>query len=277
MSARRSQMRKGALTRKLKEQTLAKSRGLHQRWQHTKDATGAGRKTRLVCSKAPGGEIHLMSQAELAEFLEGWYRADVRVIHDQVALDRTQTQKSAASLNVAHPRYRRIDEPAVISTSLLYITERKGCYGKEARSVRSVREGRDRDEAELTRVQLIERRAWERDGAVYVAVGKDGMRAQRSRNLAWLFRAYNDTVGRSLSDGEMKAQRGLLRLVRSKKDMTVLEACGLVERTFGLPPGSGVQAFRQLAGARRLAFDLDVSNPVTIPVAEIWRPGPSTP
>lgn len=277
MSARRSQMRKGALTRKLKEQTLAKSRGLHQRWQHTKDARGAGRKTRLACSKAAGSEMHLLSQVEYAEFLEGWFRPDVRVIFDQVALDRTESCKAAASLNVAHPRYQRLDEPAVISTSLVYITERNGCYGKEARSVRAVRAGCNRDEGELTRVQLIERRAWEHDGAVYVAVGKDGMRAHRSRNLAWLFRAYNDTVGRSLSDAEMKAQRGLLRLVRSKKGITVIKACELVDRMFGLPPGSGVQAFRQLAGARRLAFDLDVSNPVNIPVAEIWRPDPSTP
>ncbi|NUX98888.1 hypothetical protein [Paraburkholderia youngii] len=78
--------RKGTLVRKLKEQALARDRGSHQRWQHTRDTPGAGIKTRLVCDKAAAGELHLLSQAELAEFLEGWCRRDVKVILDQVAL-----------------------------------------------------------------------------------------------------------------------------------------------------------------------------------------------
>lgn len=271
MVAHTSKIRKATIERKLKEQALANSQGFHQRWQHTKDRPGSGTKTRLACSKAAGEEVHLLSEAEHAEFLEGWYRRDVKVIYDQVAIDREKTQRAAASINVVHPFYRRLGEPAVLSTSLVYLIEREGHYKREARSVRSNRRGQ---EGELTRPQLIERKAWENDGALFVAVRKNGMHMYRSRNLAWIFRAHNDTIGRPLSDAEMAAQHEFLRLVRRKKAMRVIDACGLVDRTAGLPVGSGVRAFRQLAGARRLAFDLDVSNPLDIPLGEIWRPAP---
>ncbi|SOF00950.1 TnsA endonuclease C terminal [Burkholderia sp. OK233] len=271
MVAHHSKMQKGTLERKLKEQALAKSKGLHQRWQHTKDLPGRGVKTRLACSKAPGEELHLMSAAQHAEFLEGWYRRDVMTICDQVALDREKTRRAAASIDVAHPLYRRLGELAVLNTSLVYLTRQGGKYGQEARSVRSIRSGTN---GELTRLQLIERKAWENDGASYVAVRKNGMHAVRSKNLAWIFRAHNDTIGRTLSDTEIAAQHELLRLVRRKKELKLIDACGLVDRMFGFPSGSGVRAFRQLAGSRRLAFDLEVANPLDIRLDEIWRPLP---
>ncbi|WP_321813124.1 MULTISPECIES: heteromeric transposase endonuclease subunit TnsA [unclassified Paraburkholderia] len=271
MTARKSKIRKTTIERKLKEQALAKSKGVHQRWQHTRDRTGSGTKIRLACSKAASEEVHLLSAAEHAELLEGWYRREVKVIYDQVAIDREKTQRAAASINVVHPLCQSLGELAVISTSLVYITERGKSFIREARSVRSIRRGQ---EGELTRSQLIERKAWEDDGALYVAVTKSGMHANRSQNLAWIFRAHNDTVNRTLSGAEMAAQRQLLRLVRWKKEMRVIDACRLVDRTAGIPAGSGVRAFRQLAGARRLAFDLDVSNPLNIPLDEIWRPVP---
>ncbi|MGF6506271.1 TnsA endonuclease C-terminal domain-containing protein [Paraburkholderia sp. 32] len=263
--------RKGTLVRKLKEQALARETGSHQRWQHTRDKPGSGIKTRLACNKAAGEELHLLSEAEHAEFLEGWYRRDVKIIYDQVALDRDKTQRAAASINVAHPFYRHLGEPAVLSTALVYITARGATRNREARSVRSTRRGQ---EDKLTRAQLIERKTWEDDGASYSVVRAKGMHAHRSRNLAWLFRAHNDTVDRKLSDAELAAQRELLRLVRVQKEMRVLDACRRVDGMLGLPPGSGVRAFRQLAGARRLAFDLDVSDPLKIRLDEIWRPKP---
>jgi hypothetical protein len=98
------------------------------------------------------------------------------------------------------------------------------------------------------------------------------MHARRSQNLAWIFRAHNDTVGRTLSDVEMAAQNQLLRFVRQKKEMRVIDACRLVDRTTKVPAGSGVRAFRQLTGAKKLAFDLNVSDPLDLRLDEVWRP-----
>ncbi|WP_233808982.1 TnsA endonuclease C-terminal domain-containing protein [Paraburkholderia sp. HP33-1] len=269
MTTRTLRIRKGTLARKLKEQALARDEGSHQRWLHTRDMPGAGIKTRLACDKAAGEELHLLSEAEHAEFLEGWYRSDVKIIYDQVALDRDKTQRAAASINVAHPFYRDLGEPAVLSTALVYITAQGTIRNREARSVRSTRSGK---EGELTRLQLIERKAWENEGASYSVVRANGMHACRSKNLAWIFRAHNDTVGRKLSDAEVAARHELLRLVRQQKEMRVIDACRLVDGTLRLPVGSGMRAFRQLAGAKRLAFDLDVSDPLSMRLDEIWRP-----
>jgi hypothetical protein len=269
MARRTSRIRKGILVRKLREQARAKETGRHQRWQHTRDVPGSGIKTRLACSKAAGGELHLLSEAQHAEFLEGWYRRDVKVIYDQVALDRDQTQRAAASIDVSHPVYPHLGEPAVLSTCLVYITERVATLRREARSVGSAF---SRNGGELTRSQRIEQKTWEDEGASYSVVRPDGMHACRSKNLAWIFRAHSDTVGRPLSDAEVAAQRALLGLVRRQAGMLVIDACRTVDRTPGLPLGSGVRAFRQLAGARQLAFDLDLSDPLNIRLADLWQP-----
>jgi hypothetical protein len=265
-------MRKGTLERKQKEQALATRKGIHVRWLNTRDMPGSGIKTRLACTKAALGELHLLSEAEHAEFLEGWYREDVKVICDQVALDRDKTQRAAASINVTHPNYTHLREPAVLSTDLVYFKESGTNHSREARSVKSIRKGA---EEKLTNARLIEQKTWEDEGVSYSVVRANGMHAHRSKNLAWIFRANNDVIQRKLSDIEVAAQRNLLRLLRMRKEMRVIDACRHIDQCFGLPLGSGIRAFRQLAGAKRLAFDLDVSDPLDIKLAEVWHPDQS--
>ncbi|MEX3859079.1 TnsA endonuclease C-terminal domain-containing protein [Paraburkholderia sp. BR10923] len=262
---------KSTLVRKLKEQDNANSKGFHYRWRHTGEMRGSGIKTRLFCEKAALGELHLMSEAQHAEFLAGWYRNDVKVIYEHVALDRDKTQRAAASIDVPHPIYPRIGYAAVLSTDLVYVTERGALHNREAKSVKSYSR---RTEGRLTRSQRIEQKTWEADGASYSVVRANGMHASCSKNLAWIFRAYNDTYKRKLSDGEIVAQHEFLRLVRRQKGMRVIEACRLIDRTFALAAGSGVRAFRQLAGAKLLAFDLTVLDPLNLRLEEIWRPKP---
>ena len=269
MTSRTLRMRPATLKRKLKELEQAIERGQHYRWYHTRDMPGSGTKTRLVCEKAALDELHLMSEAEHAEFLEGWYRDDVEVIREQEPLDRIKTQRAAAAINIDHPTYQPEREPAVLSTDMVYITKRGKTYGLEARSVKSSRGG---TECKPTRSQLIEQKTWEDEGASYAIVRANGMHVRRSKNLGWIFRAHNETVGRSLSDEELVAQHELLRLFRTRKDMRVINACRSIDRVCDLPAGSGVRAFRQLAGSKKLAFDLNVADPLDICLAEVWRP-----
>ena len=268
MTTRTLAMKKGTLHRKLKEQEKAKKDGVYRRWLHTRDMPGSGIKTRLVCEKAAAGELHLMSEAEHAAFLEAWWRDDVETIFDQYALDRNEARRAALAINIDYPTYAGRTEPAVLSTSLLLTTVRGKTHGREAVSVKSVRPG----ELTLTRRQLIERKTWEDEGAVYKPVAFEGMHANRSKNLTWIFRAHNDTVGRQLSASELTAQKELLRILRKQKEMRVVDACRYVDSTFQLPSGSGVQAFRQLAGRKALAFDLNASDPVQLRAGDVWTP-----
>jgi hypothetical protein len=269
MTTRTLRIRRGTLARKLKELGIAKRTGMHYRWFHTRDMPGAGIKTRLTCNKAALGEMHLLSEGEHAEFLEGWYRDDVKVIYEQVALDRDKTQRAAAAVNVVHPTFPHLREPAVLSTDLVYVTEQGTFHSREARSIKSSLISKS---GELTRSQQIEQKTWQDDGVSYLVVRANGMHARRSKNLAWIFRAHNDTVGRKLSEAEIAAQRELVHLVRMRKDMRVTEACSHIDQTLALPAGCGARAFRQLAGAKRLAFDLNVSDPLDIQLDQIWQP-----
>ncbi|CAD6516518.1 TnsA endonuclease C-terminal domain-containing protein [Paraburkholderia metrosideri] len=269
MSTRTLRMKKHALHRKLNEQARAKKAGAYLRWFHTRDMPGSGTKTRLVCEKAAADELHLMSDAEHAAFLEAWWRDDVLTIFDQYALDREKTQRAALSVNVDHPRYDGRSESAVLSTDLVLNVRRGSTYIREANSVKSARSNASET---LTRMQLIERRMWENEGAIYRLVTANGMHANRSKNLAWIFRAHNDTVGRQLSDFELIARREILRFFRRRKDVRVVDACRYVDHTFELASGTAVQAFRQLAGAKYLAFSLNVPDPIQLSFSEIWRP-----
>ncbi|WP_176081838.1 TnsA endonuclease C-terminal domain-containing protein [Paraburkholderia tropica] len=269
MSTRTLRMRKLTLARKLKEQKDAKNAGQYLRWIHTRDMPGSGIKTRLVCEKAAAGELHFMSEAEHAAFLEAWWRDEVKTILDQYALDREKTRRAALSINIDHPTYFDRTEPAVLSTDLVLVLQRGKTCRMEANSVKSARPDGTRT---LTRTQLIERRTWEDQGAIYKALAFNGMHDNRAKNLAWIFRAYNDTVGRQLSASELTAQSELIRILRKQKDMRIVDACRYVDSTFQLPSGSGVQAFRQLAGRKALAFDLNVSDPVRLLSGNVWKP-----
>lgn len=267
MSSRTLRMKERTLRRKLSEQERAKKAGTYLRWFHTRDMPGSGTKTRLVCEKAAADELHLMSDAEQAVFLEAWYRDDVVTIFDQYALDREKTQRAALALSIDHPRYDGRTEPAVLSTDLVLNVRCGSTYIREANSVKTA----GFSDGELKRTQLIERRTWQDQGAIYRSVTANGMHANRSKNLAWIFRAHNDTVGRHLSDTELVAQREILRLFRRRKDMRIVDACRYIDRTFELASGSGAQAFRQLAGGKYLAFNLDVHDPIQLLFSEVWR------
>jgi hypothetical protein len=260
-------MRKGSLDRKLAEQEKAKKAGKYLRWFHTRDMPGAGTKTRLACEKSASEELHLMSEAELAVFLEAWWRPSVVTICDQHALDRKKTQRAAALLSIDHPTYSGRGEPAVLSTDLVLFTRHENSYGREALSVKWAPSGRKRS---LTPLQEIERKTWEDDGVTYRAVTAHGMHGNRSKNLAWIYRAANDMVGRDLSEQEVAAQREFHRLIRRRRPMSVLEAARHVDSSLALLDGSGVRAFRQLAGIKRIRFDLDATDPLLIRLENIW-------
>ncbi|AJY40855.1 TnsA endonuclease C-terminal domain-containing protein [Burkholderia humptydooensis] len=267
MTTRTLRMHKTTLARKLAEQERANKTGSYARWYHTRDMPGSGIKTRLVCEKGAAGELHLMSEAEHAAFLEAWWRSDVVTIFDQYALDRKKTRRAAAALNLDHPAYGGTSEPAVLSTDLVLITRRGNLYGREAWSVKSTALG---GTASLTRSQEIERKTWEDEGATYKAVTAHGMHANRSKNLAWIFRAANETVGRDLDGEEMKARRAIERSIRQRRPVSVIDACRDVERLLGLPAGSGIRAFRQLAGEKRIRFDLNIADPLQLRLDDVW-------
>jgi hypothetical protein len=269
MSTRTPRMKTRTVHRKQKEQESAKDKGIYLRWFHTRDVPGSGIKTRVACEKAAAGELHLRSAAEHAAFLKAWYRDDVVTIFDQYPLDREKTQRAALQLNIDHPRYDGRSELAVLSTDLVFNVRCGSTYIREANSVKSTRSNR---EGTLTRMQLIEERTWKNEGAAFRVVTANGMHANWSKNLSWIFRAHNDTVGRQLSDSELIARREFLHLFRKRKEMRVIDACRYIDRTFELASGSGAQAFRQLAGAKLLAFNLHVHNPIQLRLGEVWRP-----
>ncbi|WP_167306969.1 TnsA endonuclease C-terminal domain-containing protein [Paraburkholderia hospita] len=259
-------MKPSTLKRKLAEQEVALREGRHLRWLGTRALPGAGIKVRVTCVKTALREIHLLSSCEQAAFLELWWDDSVLTVYDQVAIPQDVSLKAAAQINVEHPTYKRGGELVVITTDLVAIRKRDGRLQKMAYSVKERRSFKATGENDR---QRIERRVWENEGAEFKVFIADGMRAPRSKNLAWLLAAENDMTGRPLSSEEMSAQKSLLFHMRRRIGMLVVDACRAVDAEAELEPGCGARAFRQLAATKQIAFDLSSEDPIRIPVSEI--------
>ncbi|CAH2897748.1 MAG: hypothetical protein PCALPYG88_2051 [uncultured Paraburkholderia sp.] len=262
MTSRTLRMRPSTRRRKLKEQEVARTEGRHERWIGTRDMPGVGIKTRLTSTKTDLREIHLLSAGEHAVFLELWWAKHVLTIYDQVWHESVKTRRAAAEIGVAHPSYPGSGDAVDLSTDLVAVTSRNGKLGRKAFSVKPA----SFSETGLTPKQRIEQQTWKNEGVEFEAVFTEGMHATRSKNLAWLLRAANDVAAHGVTRTEMVAQRELHRRLRRRCDVCVIDACRAVERSSGLPLGSGMRAFRQLAAARHIRFDLDAIEPAQIPV-----------
>jgi len=266
MTSRTLQMKPSTLKRKLAEQEAARREGRHLRWLGTRSLPGSGIKVRLTCMKTQLREIHLLSSSEQAAFLELWWDESVLTVYDQVAIPQNASLKAATQIDVEHPTYKPGGELIVLSTDLVAIRQGDGRMRKTAYSVKDSRNFKRAGETDR---QRIERRVWENEGAEFKVFLADGMRAPRSKNLAWLLAAENAMTGRALSLGEILAQKALLFRIRRRVDTLVIDACRAVDRQAELEPGSGARAFRQLAATKRTAFDLSSEDPIRIPVSEI--------
>jgi hypothetical protein len=266
MTSRTVRMRPTTQERKLKEQEVAKREGRYERWIGTRDMPGVGIKTRLTCEKAPLREIHLLSAAERAVFLELWWSDVVKAIFDQWALDREKTKRAAAAADLDHPTYTPDGEPLVLSTDLVAYTEIDGKAGRKAVSVKSKA---NFEKVGMTPRQRIEQQTWCADGVPFEVAVAHGMHASRSKNLAWLLRAENDMAGRELSAAEVLAQRELLSRLKRRDDRLVMDACEAVDRLLSLESGTASKAFRQLAAKRRISFELNAIAPSRLPVNAI--------
>ncbi len=265
MTSRTLRMRPSTRRRKLKEQEVAGKEGRHERWIGTRDMPGVGIKTRLTSPKTELREIHLLSAGEHALFLELWWARDVLTIYDQVRLDTGATRRAAAEVGIEHPHYPDSGDAVDLSTDLVAITSVHGKLERKAFSVKAA----SFSETGLTPKQRIEQQAWSNAGVKFEAVYAKGMHATRSKNLAWLLRAANDVAAHGLTEREIATQRELYRRLCRRCEAYVIDACKAVERLAGLPLGSGMRAFRQLAAFRHIQFDLEAPEPGKILVESL--------
>lgn len=265
MTSRTLRMRPSTRRRKLKEQETARAEGRHERWVGTRDMPGVGIKTRLTSTKTDLREVHLLSAGEHAVFLELWWATNVVAIYDQVWQDTIRTRRAAAEIGIEHPTYPDSGDAVDLSTDLVAVTSTHGKLGRKAFSVKAA----SFSETGLTPKQRIEQQTWRNEGVEFEAVYAKGMHAARSKNLAWLLRAANDVAAHGLTETETVAQQELYRRLRRRRDISVIEACKAVECSFGLAPGSGMRAFRQLAASRRVRFDLNAVEPANMLVQHL--------
>lgn len=152
-------------------------------WLTIHDVSSHGRSHRIRGAKA-GRVHHLLSDIELAVFLECDWHPGVVDIREQFPLDRNETKPIAAEMRVRHPQDRGVD--VVMTTDLLVDYERGGVRGQVAIAVKPASQFRNARVAEKLE---IERRYWARRAVSWRLVTDKQTSRIRTLNLAWLHEA----------------------------------------------------------------------------------------
>jgi hypothetical protein len=253
------------LRRRVAERVDDGSGKKHHPWIETGDVSSLGFQTRMYCVKV-GRTLHFHSSGEKAAALNALWREDVEGIDDQKAIPTAKSLLAAANLGVEHPIYSRLRVPSVFSTVLFLRVKDGSGYRYEAQAVRNLHMqiGRRAD-----RLLSIEEEAWRLDGVPWKLVLADGMKAMRSKNLAWLQQCENDMNAWAPSAIEVEARAQLLTRLRRRVDSRVIDACRWLDKAHHYQVGTGARAFRQLLTLREVKANLDARSLVFEPIDEI--------
>jgi hypothetical protein len=101
----------------------------------------------------------------------------------------------------------------------------------------------------------IERRYWLSQGIDWKIVTENEISRQKAKNIEWLFTAEGYCLT-GYCDAEIKQAKEYMQNLLNCGDHSIIEVTQYVENDFMLPPGAGLQLFKQLVIDRRYVLDL---------------------
>jgi hypothetical protein len=220
----------------------------------------AGRVHRYPCAPV-GRTVTLRSDGVLAEFLEACWDWRTKGIRDSAPLDLERTSAIARRLHLRHPAYED-GSPRILVTDLL-VTRRAADGSLSDEAIDTVSRAPS-DPVHLPARLAIIREYWESQGVAWRLSVKDGLNSNRAVNLNWLYMTGERVRACGLSDRERYVQRLIEHELFDGFDWTVGDACHAVTRGNGLRPGESVRALRQLLAMRRITFDIDAADVMSL-------------
>jgi hypothetical protein len=223
-------------------------------WVQVQDFASRGVVSR-VKGRTTGRVHHLMSNNELAYFYILDWSDSVTDIREQYPLsDLECAVECAAAAGIRYPKDNVSGYPYVMTCDFMITTE----IGLKARTIK---ESTDLKNQRVLEKLEIERRYWLSQGIDWKIVTENEISRQKAKNIEWLFTAIGYCFT-GCRDTEIEQAKEYMQNLLDCVGCSIDEAALIVEGEFALPPGAGLQMFKQLVIDARYALNL--SNPLDL-------------
>jgi hypothetical protein len=217
-------------------------------WVQVQDFASRGVVLR-VKGKTTGRVHHLMSNNELAYFYILDWSKSVTDIREQYPMsDLNCAIKSATQAGIRYPRDNASNYPYVLTCDFM-ITTTSGL------KARTVKQSTELNNPRVMEKLEIERRYWLSQGIDWKIVTENEISRQKAKNIEWLYTSIGFCVSDCSEIEVEQAQSYMLDYLHCGVCSTI-GAIQMVEEYFLLPPGAGLQLFKQLVLDGRYALDI---------------------
>ncbi len=216
-------------------------------WIRVQDFASRGIVSR-VRGMTTGRVHHLMSNNELAYFyILDWSDIVMDIREQYPLIDLDCAINVAGQAGIKYPVDRVSGYPYVLTCDFIITT----AEGMKARTIKMAAEMNNPRTLEKLE---IERRYWLAQGVDWKIVTEREISFQKAQNIEWLY-----TIGHNVcsqSNDYTESQEMLRQLLQSEK-YSVFEAVRIVEKTYLLPAGTGLQLFKRLVLDKTVAINLN--------------------
>lgn len=223
-------------------------------WIRVQDFASRGVASR-VRGRTTGRVHHLMSNNELAYFYILDWSDNVTDIREQYPLsDLPCAVNIAAQAGIKYPTNKASGYPYVLTCDFMITTT----TGTKARTIKLSSE---LDNPRVLEKLEIERRYWLEQGIDWQIITEHEIPYQKSRNIEWLYSAYDIGAEDDKSDERLQPQAMMMQLIIDN-GYSALEAAQIVENEFHLTTGVGLQLFKLLVLNKKI--EMNLNEPISL-------------
>ena len=218
-------------------------------WIHIQDFPSLGMVSR-VFGTTTGRIHHLMSNLELCLFYLFDWSDDILDIREQFPLiDLMQAIEIAEKANIQYPYAPQTGFPYVL-TSDFYLETKQGA------KVISVKPSTELGKLRVREKLEIERRYWTMRGVEWNIMTENEINRTKAINIEWLAQAKDLTIF-GLSEKIQDACCEYFLEIYQTNAASLADVSKIVEMTFGLAAGMGLNIYKHLAYWKRIFFNAD--------------------
>jgi hypothetical protein len=218
-------------------------------WIRVQDFSSRGVASR-VKSRKTGRVHHLMSNQELAYFYILDWSDKVTDIREQFPLvDIEAAVKIAAQAGIRYPTDNISGYPYVLTCDFMITT----VDGIKARTIKMTSELCN---ARVLEKLEIERRYWSAQGIDWKIVTEREISVQKSKNIQWLYTAYDNDESTSYQNEETQSQNLMMQLIVAD-GYSIREAAQTIEKEWLFPAGFGIRIFKRLVLSKCILINIE--------------------
>lgn len=216
-------------------------------WLTVREFTSSGRSHRVLSHKT-GRIHHLFSDLELSFFLLLDWSDSVVDIRERFPLKREEAQEIAEHASLPYPI--KSNTPQVIYSD--FLVDVKDTANKDF--IINVRPSSTLSETQVVNSLELERRYWKSKGIQQFVATEKQINSESMQNIEMLAQYIGDIE--AITDKVIEQMQVLHRQLYNDPNMTIVDACMKIDRSYDLSIGESFTDFKILLANRVINFDI---------------------